>query len=340
MFPTQGCHIFSDAGNHASMIQGIRNSAAPKHVFRTFDPVHLEEELSKVSYSTPKIVAFETVHSMSGDISPVEKMCDVAHKYNAITFVDEVHAVGLYGDTGAGIAERDKVMHKVDIFSGTLGKAYGSLGGYIAGSNALVDMIRCYAAGFIFTTSLPPTVLKAALTSIRVKVLQSVLTFFKLITTFVHEQILKSKEGQMLRQSHRNKVEYFKQQLHEEGIPMMDTKSHIIPIPIGNPWLSNWISNELMNRHYHYVQAINYPTVSKGTERLRIAPSPMHSYDMIDEFIDDFVSVWKRSGLPFQHQKHAHSMPGTCNHCQRPWNSDIDSFPCGPKADCPLAVPC
>lgn len=164
----KGCHIFSDAGNHASMIQGIRNSGATKHIFRSCDPVHLEELLKNVDYSLPKIVAFETVHSMSGDIAPVEVLCDVAHRYNALTFIDEVHAVGLYGEHGAGIGQRDGVVDKMDIISGTLGKAYGNVGGYIAGNRNFVDMIRSYAAGFIFTTSLPPTVLKGAITAIKV----------------------------------------------------------------------------------------------------------------------------------------------------------------------------
>ncbi|KAJ6222121.1 hypothetical protein RDWZM_000666 [Blomia tropicalis] len=310
-----GCHIFSDAGNHASMIHGIRNSGVPKHIFRTCDPDHLESLLKKVDYKLPKIVAFETVHSMTGDICPIERLCDVAHKYNAITFVDEVHAVGLYGKHGAGIAERDDVMHKVDIVSGTLGKAFGNVGGYIASSKALVDMIRSYAAGFIFTTSLPPTVLRGALTAIR---------------------ILKGKEGQMLREAHQRKVEYFKLRLKEEGIPQMKSPSHIIPIPIGNPWLSNWLSNELLNRYGHYVQAINYPTVSKGQERLRIAPTPMHSFEMIDEFIDHFVHVWQRSGLPM-HQDRIDAS-SVCGHCHQPWDIDMDAFPCGPKADCPLYV--
>ncbi|KAH9424553.1 5-aminolevulinate synthase, nonspecific, mitochondrial [Dermatophagoides pteronyssinus] len=271
-----GCHIFSDAGNHASMIQGIRNSGAPKHIFRTCDPIHLEQLLKTVDYSAPKIVAFETVHSMTGDIAPVEQLCDVAHRYNALTFVDEVHAVGLYGKYGAGIGQRDDVVDKMDIISGTLGKAYGNVGGYIAGNRNLIDMIRSYAAGFIFTTSLPPTVLKGAITAIK---------------------ILKSSEGQMLRKMHQEKVAYFKQCLKKYGIPQLASKSHIIPIPIGNPYLSNWISNELMAQYGHYVQAINYPTVRKGEERLRIAPSPLHSYEMIDRFIEDFVQVYKRAGL-------------------------------------------
>lgn len=307
------CHIFSDAGNHASMIQGIRNSAVPKHIFRTCDAAHLEQLLSQVPKSTPKIVAFETVHSMSGDIAPVQELCEVAKKFNAITFVDEVHAVGLYGKTGAGVAERDGVSDMVDIFSGTLGKAYGNVGGYIAGSKALVDVIRSYAAGFIFTTSLPPTVLRGALKAV---------------------QILKGPEGEMLRQVHQAKAEYFKQGLRSRGIAQLPSKSHIIPVPIGNAWLSTWISNELMRKYGHYVQAINYPTVPRGQERLRIAPSPLHSYEMIDEFLEDFVHVWKRAGLPMGREKI--DPTERCGHCNKLWR-DTEDLPCGPSESCPLA---
>lgn len=191
-----GCHIFSDAGNHASMIQGIRNSGVPKHIFRHNDVAHLESMISKLDKKVPKIVAFETVHSMTGDICPLEDLCDVSHAYGAITFVDEVHAVGLYGEHGAGIGERDGVMHKMDIISGTLGKAYGNIGGYIASSHNLVDMIRSYAAGFIFTTSLPPTVCSGALQSV---------------------DILASEEGQELRALHRSNVNYLRNLLRDEG---------------------------------------------------------------------------------------------------------------------------
>merc|ERR1712079_283142 len=187
-----GCHIFSDAGNHASMIQGIKNSGVPKHIFRHNDPDHLEELLKKVDPSIPKIVAFETVHSMTGAICPLEEMCDVAHRYGALTFVDEVHAVGLYGQEGAGVGERDGVEHKIDIISGTLGKAFGNIGGYIAASRSLVDVVRSYGAGFIFTTSLPPTVLSGTTASIR---------------------ILRSEEGRQLRAQHKANVDYLRQKL-------------------------------------------------------------------------------------------------------------------------------
>ena len=208
-----GCHIFSDAGNHASMIQGIRNSSVPKHIFWHNDVEHLEELLSKVDKSVPKIVAFETVHSMTGDISPHQKLCDVAHKYGALTFVDEVHAVGLYGFSGAGIGERDYSSDKMDIISGTLGKAVGTIGGYIVGSAKLVDMIRSYAAGFIFTTSLPPTVLYGSLASI---------------------EVLSSDEGRELRSVHQKNVAYMKSSLSSAGIPIIPSPSHIIPIKVNS----------------------------------------------------------------------------------------------------------
>lgn len=272
-----GCHIFSDAGNHASMIQGIRNSGVPKHVFRHNDVENLEELLSKVGKNVPKIVAFETVHSMTGDICPLEKLCDVAHKYGAITFIDEVHAVGLYGDSGAGIGERDRVLAKMDIISGTLGKAFGNVGGYIVGSTNLIDMIRSYAAGFIFTTSLPPTVLHGALRSI---------------------EILASSEGRSLRTNHQNNVAYMKSILTAAGLPIESSPSHIIPIKIGDPLLCSQIADHLLNDKGHYVQAINYPTVPKGEEKLRLAPTPGHTRAMMDKFVRDTLDVFHQLNIP------------------------------------------
>ncbi|EFN65872.1 5-aminolevulinate synthase, erythroid-specific, mitochondrial [Camponotus floridanus] len=272
-----GCHIFSDAGNHASMIQGIRNSGVPKHVFRHNDVENLEELLSKVGKNVPKIVAFETVHSMTGDICPLEKLCDVAHKYGAITFIDEVHAVGLYGNSGAGIGERDRVLAKMDIISGTLGKAFGNVGGYIVGSTNLIDMIRSYAAGFIFTTSLPPTVLHGALRSI---------------------EILASSEGRSLRTNHQNNVAYMKSILTAAGLPIESSPSHIIPIKIGDPLLCSQIADHLLNDKGHYVQAINYPTVPKGEEKLRLAPTPGHTRAMMDKFVRDTLDVFHQLNIP------------------------------------------
>lgn len=272
-----GCHIFSDAGNHASMIQGIRNSGAKKHIFRCFDPVDLETKLKQVPLSTPKIVAFETVHSMTGDVSQVEKMCDISHKYGALTFVDEVHAVGLYGMRGAGIAQRDNCMDKIDIVSGTLGKAYGNCGGYIASSNHLIDVIRSYASGFIFTTSLPPTVACGAAESVR---------------------ILKGEEGRHLRELQQNNVFHMKRALTAAGLPHYHSKSHIIPIPVGNAAKCTQVSNDLLELG-HYIQSINYPTVAKGSERLRVSVTPFHSEQMIDSLIEKIVTVWQRNGLDF-----------------------------------------
>lgn len=270
-----GCHIFSDAGNHASMIQGIRNSNASKHIFRCFDPVDLEEKLTRVPISTPKIVAFETVHSMTGDVSQVEKMCDIAHKYGALTFVDEVHAVGLYGDRGAGIGQRDNCMHKIDIVSGTLGKAYGNCGGYVASSKQLIDVVRSYASGFIFTTSLPPTVACGAQESVR---------------------ILKGDEGRYLRGLQQNNVFHMKRALSAAGLPYYPSKSHIIPIPVGSAAKCTQVSTDLIDLG-HYIQSINYPTVAKGTERLRVSITPFHSEQMIDSLIEKLISVWERNKL-------------------------------------------
>lgn len=294
-----GCEIYSDAGNHASMIQGIRNSGVPKFVFRHNDVEHLEQLLRESDPKTPKIVAFETVHSMDGGICPLEKLCDVAHKYGAITFVDEVHAVGLYGTHGAGIGERDGIMHKIDIISGTLGKAFGCVGGYIASTSALIDTVRSYAAGFIFTTALPPMILAGALESIRV---------------------LKSEEGQALRRSHQRNVKYMRQLLMDAGLPVINCPSHIIPIRVCDAAKNTEISNIMMTRHDIYLQAINYPTVPRGEELLRLAPSPHHEPQMMDYFVDCLLDTWKEVGLPMQSPSLA-----TCSFCQRPLHFELMS---------------
>uniref|UniRef100_A0A1Y1JX71 5-aminolevulinate synthase n=2 Tax=Photinus pyralis TaxID=7054 RepID=A0A1Y1JX71_PHOPY len=271
-----GCHIFSDAGNHASMIQGIRNSGVPKHIFRHNDPRHLEQLLKTVDRDVPKIVAFETVHSMTGAVCPLEELCDVAHDYGALTFVDEVHAVGLYGDHGAGIGERDGQLSKMDMISGTLGKAFGNVGGYIAANAILIDMIRSYAAGFIFTTSLPPTVLSGALKAIN---------------------ILASDEGRELRRRHQENVKYLRNSLLSRGFPVEHTPSHIIPIKVADPFQCTMISDRLL-RKGHYVQAINYPTVARGEEKLRLAPTPHHTEALINVLVDDMEVVWRELELP------------------------------------------
>ncbi|CAF0906052.1 unnamed protein product [Adineta steineri] len=271
-----GCHILSDSGNHASMIQGIRNSQVPKHIFRHNDIGHLEELLKKIPRHIPKIVAFETVHSMDGSICDLETMLDVAHAYGSLTFIDEVHAVGLYGHNGAGIGERDHVLHKMDIISGTLGKAFGSIGGYIAGSSEMTDFIRSYGSGFIFTTSMPPTVLASAITAI---------------------EISKSDEGRSLRRKQQENVRELRSKLIDAGLPVMMSPSHIIPIHVGNAALATLLCNHLLNRYSIYIQSINYPTVERGTERLRIAATPYHTSEMIDQLVDALKHVWQDVGL-------------------------------------------
>lgn len=277
-----GCHIFSDAGNHASMIQGIRNSQVPKHIFRHNDPQHLKELLSKVDNKVPKIVAFETVHSMTGAVCPLEELCDIAHEHGALTFVDEVHAVGLYGQHGAGIGERDQQLHKMDIISGTLGKAFGNIGGYIAASAQLVDVVRSYGAGFIFTTSLPPTVLAGAQRAI---------------------EILAGDEGRELRARHQDNVRYLRTKLQRAGFPVEHTPSHIIPIRISDPLKSTQLSDLLIQEYGHYVQAINYPTVARGDEKMRLAPTPYHTRAMMDVLVRDMEVVWRRLELPLSGQQ-------------------------------------
>ncbi|XP_063605302.1 5-aminolevulinate synthase, erythroid-specific, mitochondrial-like isoform X2 [Penaeus indicus] len=315
-----GCHIFSDEGNHASMIQGIRNSGAPKHIFRHNDPKHLEELLKSVDVSTPKIVAFETVHSMTGAVCPLKDLCDVAHKYGAITFVDEVHAVGLYGENGAGIADRDGLQDQIDIVSGTLGKAFGNIGGYIAGNATLVDMIRSYAAGFIFTTSLPPTVVSGALAAVT---------------------ILSSEEGRTLRGVHQKAVQYLRKLLMDNGLPVEHCPSHILPVHVGDPMLCTKVSDELIRKYGHYVQAINYPTVPRGQEKLRIAPTPQHTPEMMDQFVKDLVSIWKELDLPLNDKR----CGDECTFCKKPFlfkqlearqncSSECDKPYCPQLAEC------
>jgi len=291
------CQIFSDAGNHASMIQGIRNSGVTKHLFHHNDPKHLEQLLSKVDVSVPKIVAFETVHSMTGAVTPLQEMCDVARRYGAITFVDEVHAVGLYGDQGAGIGERDNMLHEMDIISGTLGKAFGNVGGYIVGSSNFIDMIRSYAAGFIFTTSLPPTVLYGTLASVRV---------------------LRSDEGRKLRTKHQENVRYLRGKLMDAGIPVIQCPSHIIPIHVGDPKLVVKLANDFMSKYGIYVQPINYPTVPRGEELLRLAPTPHHTVDMMNYFVDSARQVWLENGLELRSL-----VSVKCDFCQRPVKHEL-----------------
>lgn len=313
-----GCHIFSDAGNHASMIQGIRNSQVPKHIFRHNDPNHLKELLEKVDKSIPKIVAFETVHSMTGAVCPLEELCEIAHAYGALTFVDEVHAVGLYGHHGAGIGERENQLSKMDIISGTLGKAFGNIGGYIAASAQLVDVIRSYGAGFIFTTSLPPTVLAGAQKAI---------------------EILASDEGRQLRWLHQDNVRYLRTSLQRAGFPVEHTPSHIIPIKVGDPLKGNQISDLLIQEFGHYVQAINYPTVRRGEEKLRLAPTPYHTRTMMDTLVRDMKAVWQKLELPLS----VSQCEEECTFCRKPILFDFfearDRVNCGAQQQISCAIP-
>ncbi|HWE73996.1 MAG TPA: 5-aminolevulinate synthase [Stellaceae bacterium] len=265
------CVVLSDALNHASMIEGIRHGRTEKQIFNHNDPADLAKRLAAIDPSRPKLVAFESVYSMDGDISPIGELCDVAHRYGALTYLDEVHAVGLYGKTGAGIAERDGVTDKVDIIQGTLAKAFGLIGGYVATSTNIVDFIRSHAPGFIFTTSLPPTICAGAVASIR-----------------------HVKGANDLRIRHQERAATLMRRLKEASLPVMPSQSHIVPVLVGDARLCKEASDELMDRHAIYVQPINFPTVPHGTERLRLTPTPQHSDADIDRLVAALSDVWSR----------------------------------------------
>lgn len=273
----EDCIIFSDAQNHASMIHGIRHSGAEKKVFRHNDVDHLAKQLAAVDPKRPKLIAFESVYSMDGDIGPIKEICALARQYGALTYLDEVHAVGLYGPTGAGIAERDGLADQVDIIQGTMAKAYGVIGGYVASRSVIIDTIRSCAPGFIFTTTLPPSITAGAEASIRY-----------LMTS--------SKE----REAHQANAATLKAMLTEAGIPVMQTPTHIVPVMVGNPVLCKKASDMLLEKHRIYVQPINYPTVRKGTERLRFTPTPLHSMEMMMHLRDALLDVYSTLGISYQ----------------------------------------
>jgi 5-aminolevulinate synthase len=269
-----GLVIFSDAKNHASMIAGIRNGGGEKQIWRNNDLADLEAKLRTVDRERPKLIAFESVYSMDGLIAPIDAICDLAKKYSALTYLDEVHAVGLYGPRGGGIAERDGVMHRVDIVNGTLAKGFGTMGGYIAGKRDLCDAIRSYAPGFIFTTSLAPSIAAGAIASIR------------------H---LKTSGAE--RERHQERARALKRRLRAAGLPVMDNPSHIVPLLVGDPVLTKRITDALLDRFAIYVQPINYPTVPRGTERLRITPQPQHSDADMDNLVAAISTLWTELGL-------------------------------------------
>ena len=269
------CLILSDALNHNSMIEGVRQANCEKQIFRHNDMAHLEQLLATADPDRPKLIVFESLYSMDGDVAAVHRICDLAERYGAMTYIDEVHAVGMYGPHGGGISERDGVAARIDVIEGTLAKAFGCLGGYIAGSRALIDSVRSYAPGFIFTTALPPSVAAAATVAIR-----------------------HLKTSNWERERHQDRAACTKAALLAAGLPVMMSDTHIVPIFVGDPETCKNASDLLLSEHAIYIQPINYPTVPKGTERLRITPSPYHDDALIDRLATALIDVWESLNLP------------------------------------------
>ena len=268
------CLILSDELNHASMIEGVRQSGCIKRIWRHNDLVHLESLLREAGNDRAKLIIFESIYSMDGDIAPIREICDLAEKYNALTYLDEVHAVGMYGPRGGGIADRDRLMERIDIIEGTLAKAFGIMGGYISAKANLIDAIRSFAPGFIFTTSLPPAIAAGALASVR-----------------------HLKTANDLRAAHQDRAASLKARLRAANLPVLLTETHIVPLMVGDPVLCKAASDRLLNTHNIYIQPINYPTVPRGTERLRITPTPLHTDAMLNELVEAVAEVWSTLGI-------------------------------------------
>ncbi|WP_417829136.1 5-aminolevulinate synthase [Thalassospira sp.] len=268
------CVIISDSENHNSMIEGMRHSKAERRIWKHNDLAHLEEILKDLGPHRAKIVAFESVYSMDGDIAPIAQILDLCEKYNAFSYLDEVHAVGMYGPRGGGVAERDGVMNRVDIIQGTLAKAFGVIGGYIAAKPEIVDFVRSFGNGFIFTSSHPPSIAAGALASVR-----------------------HLKESNVERLAQKERAETLRERMRAADLPVMDAPSHIVPLMVGDPAMCKEASDRLLFEHDIYVQPINYPTVPRGTERLRFTPGPLHNDELIDHLIDSLLSVWGQLGI-------------------------------------------